>query len=213
MEDEDRKEKNQLKSEGEILCSSSNHKQHNVSPNLHYRSKYSMCAYRLWKQSNPPCWCHYCAETCRCLFRKLMFVCSAENWIPHVFREHRRTNYTAVSWLNWMCRRCVHYHVCYSAASAVAAKCEISLRFMVNQFSLKKLRHPQPALCGNICVKSDIWYGKKQKGEGDRVYCRAGQTPWVLVEAAKGCLCLHILHKRLQKCQPMRAWALKTEEA
>lgn len=207
MEDKERKEKHQLKSEGGIQCSSIMYHQTCII------DQSTVCVHTdCGKNQTPPCWCHCCADMQVPLQK--MYVCLQHRELDtSCVGEHRLTNYTAVSWLNWMCRLCVHYHVCYSTFNAVAEKCEISLRFMVNQFSWKKLRHPQPALCGNICVTSDIWYGKKLKGEGDRVYCRAGQTPWVLVEAAKGCLCLHILHKRLQKCQPMRAWALKTDEA
>lgn len=104
------------------------------------------------------------------------------------------------------CGYTVGWHITFN--HIISRKLNLRHACRVNQFNPKNFQHPRTALCGNICVKPDIWYGKKQKGVGDRVYWRAGQTQWVLVEAAKGCLCLHILHKRFQKCQPARLYRL-----
>lgn len=83
------------------------------------------------------------------------------------------------------------------------------LELHVESIQPKNLQHPQIALCGNICVKSDIWYGKKPKGEGDRVYWRAGQTPWALVEAATGCLCLHIFTQKTSEMSANKSVAFE----
>lgn len=134
-------------------------------------------------------------------------VCSQHRKLDIIYvreHHHHHHHYLLILHHSFMTQLGVHMapHVLYYTQWINS---RLNLKYLwVTWWISKNLQHPQAALCGNICVESDIWYGKKQKGEGDRVYWRAGQTLWVLVEAAKGCLCPHILHKRLQKCQPAR---------